>query len=70
MVDRKTDSPVWDDKNFIIDKWEDFSKYKLESLRRNAEAQWNRDVSIQEVADMAIDYAYKGLSLKIAERRI
>lgn len=65
MTDQKTDAHLWDDKKFVVSKWEFQSKVKLESLRRTAELVWGREVTIQEVADIAIDYAYKELSVKL-----
>jgi hypothetical protein len=65
MTDEKTDAHLWEDDRFVITKWDDKTKLQLESLRRTAVLAWNREVSIQEIADMAIDYAYKELSVKL-----
>ncbi|MDX1629672.1 MAG: hypothetical protein R3345_13290 [Fulvivirga sp.] len=64
------DKELWKDERFRIEKWEDTSKYKLEALRQQAEMMWNRKVTIQEIAERAVDYAYKGLSLQILEEEI
>jgi hypothetical protein len=67
MADQKTDAHLWDDDNFAVSKWSDKTKIKLEALRRTAEISWNRPVTIQEIADRAIDYAYKELSVKLLD---
>lgn len=67
MANGKTDSHVWDDERFAVTKWDENTKYKLESLRRTAEIVWGREVTIQEVADIAIQFAYEKISVQIID---